>query len=353
MPRSVLQTFPLGFQWPTIDPFLFCVHHLDLYGEGNEIQGPVAALDGRDIGQDFEGIDGWRMYHGSEVPGFPGHPHRGFETVTFVRHGLIDHFDSMGASARYGRGDVQWLTAGRGMVHSETFPLVDRDRPNPTELFQIWVNLPSDDKLAEPFFSMLWSEDIPQLALTDAEGRRVQLTVVAGPVAGVEPPSPPPSSWAARPDSDVAIWHLCMEHGARWTLPAAATAETVRTLYVFEGDGVDLDSDVIGAATGAVVSAESAVELTALGDVELLVLQGRPIGEPVAQYGPFVMNNRSEIEQAFADYRTTGFGGWPWPSQEPVNAPDAGRFARRPDGTLEVPATSSRRPPRTFVVCEP
>ena len=76
---------------------------------------------------DFAGIDGWSMYHGREVPGFPPHPHRGFETVTFVRKGLIDHADSLGAAARFGRGDVQWLTAGGGIVHSEMFPLLDRD----------------------------------------------------------------------------------------------------------------------------------------------------------------------------------------------------------------------------------
>ena len=96
---------------------------------------------------DFAGADGWRMYHGSIVPGFPQHPHRGFETVTFVRQGFIDHSDSLGATARFGRGDVQWLTAGEGIVHCEMFPLLDREGPNPCELFQIWLNLPAADKM--------------------------------------------------------------------------------------------------------------------------------------------------------------------------------------------------------------
>jgi hypothetical protein len=118
----VLQTVPLDFQWPTIDPFLFCVHHDDDYPEANEHSGPAASLAGRSIGQDFAGLDGWRMYHGSTVPGFPQHPHRGFETITFVRTGLIDHADSLGAAARYGRGDVQWMTAGAGVVHARCSP---------------------------------------------------------------------------------------------------------------------------------------------------------------------------------------------------------------------------------------
>src|SRR5689334_25198282 len=124
---------PLGFQWPAVDPFLFCVHHLDRYPAGNDRLGPDAPLDGREIGADFAGHDGWRMYHGEVVPGFPGHPHRGFETVTYVRQGFIDHSDSLGATARFGRGDVQWLTAGKGVVHSEMFPLLERAQPNVLE----------------------------------------------------------------------------------------------------------------------------------------------------------------------------------------------------------------------------
>jgi len=129
---SVLRTGPLGPPpWETRDPFLFCVHHVDRYPAGNDAQGPATSLAGRALGQDFEGQDGWRMYHGRTVPGFPQHPHRGFETVTVVRHGLVDHSDSMGAAARYGAGDVQWLTAGGGIQHAEMFPLVERARDNP------------------------------------------------------------------------------------------------------------------------------------------------------------------------------------------------------------------------------
>jgi redox-sensitive bicupin YhaK (pirin superfamily) len=328
---------PLGFQWGGRDPFLFCVHHLDDYPAGNERLGPAASLAGRDMGQDFEGKDGWRMYHGSVVPGFPQHPHRGFETVTIVRRGLVDHSDSLGAAARFGGGDVQWLTAGAGIVHSEMFPLVHRDRKNPLELFQIWLNLPRADKLVAPHFSMLWNERIPRHVVRDSRGLTTEVTVVAGALAGITPPAPPPKSWASRAEADVAIWTVAMQAGASWTLPAARPG-TARTLYYFRGATLR--------ALGRPVPAYHALELRGDAEVllengddeaELLLLQGRPIGEPVAAYGPFVMSTRAEIHQAIADYQRTQFGGWPWPSDDPVHPRDETRFARHADGHLERP----------------
>jgi redox-sensitive bicupin YhaK (pirin superfamily) len=337
----VLQSVELGNPpWPTIDPFLFCVHHVDDYPAANGSFGPAASLDGRNLGQDFAGVDGWRMYHGQDLPGFPQHPHRGFETVTYVRRGLVDHSDSIGAAARFGRGDVQWLTAGRGIVHSETFPLLDPEGPNPLELFQIWLNLPAADKMAEPHFAMLWDADIPRLVARDDDGRVVEVTVIAGELAGLVPPAPPPRSWASRPDADVAIWHVRIEPGASWTMPPAAGADTVRTLYVFDGADVQIGTRTVARGTGNVVRPDVAVPLSSRGGADVLLLQGRPIGEPVAQSGPFVMNDREGVEQAFADYRATQFGGWPWPSDEPAHG-DEGRFARRPDGSIEVPAERS------------
>src|ERR1041384_2006092 len=198
MSTVIKQIRPLGFQWETADPFLFCVYHNDASPAGNDALGPAASLAGRDIGQDFAGKDGWRMYHGREIPGFPQHPHRGFETVTFVRKGYIDHSDSLGATARFGRGDVQWLTAGAGIVHSEMFPLLDREQPNPLELFQIWLNLPRADKLLAPHFSMLWSDTIPQHVERDGAGRASFVTVIAGRLGEAVAPPPPPHSWASR-----------------------------------------------------------------------------------------------------------------------------------------------------------
>ncbi len=327
----VLELAPLGTPpWPTLDPFLFCVHHDDAYPAGNDQLGPAASLDGRDLGQDFAGKDGWRMYHGDVVPGFPQHPHRGFETVTLARRGYIDHSDSLGATARFGKGDAQWLTAGRGIVHSEMFPLLDGGNPNPVELFQIWLNLPQASKMAEPHFTMFWADTIPVVR----EGGAV-VTVVAGAIGDVRPLAPPPQSWASRPESDVAIWSVVLAPGASWTLPAAQP-DTNRTVYVFRGGGVSFGPRAVKNGHVVLLRPDVAVPVTA-GDAgaELLVLQGRPIGEPVVQHGPFVMNSPQEIQQAFQDYRRTQFGGWPWPDNGPVHAREAGRFARHLDGRVE------------------
>ncbi len=332
---SVREMFPLGFPWPTLDPFLFCVHHDDAYPAGNERLGPAASLAGRQLGSDFAGKDGWRMYHGEVVPGFPQHPHRGFETVTIVRRGLIDHSDSLGATARFGRGDVQWLTAGKGISHCEMFPLVDNAAPNPVELFQIWLNLPKADKLVDPHFTMLWDDKIPRHVETDASGKQTELTVIAGTIGDARAPSPPPSSWASRVDSDVAIWSIRMQPGATFTLPPAK-AGTNRVLYFFRGARLEIADRTVTKACGLVLEPAVPTQLTAGPDaVELLLLQGRPIGEPVVAHGPFVMNTRAEIQQAFADYQRTRFGGWPWPSDDPVHPRAEGRFAKHADGRIE------------------
>jgi hypothetical protein len=332
----ILEQAKLGFPWQTTDPFLFCVHHVDAYPAGNERLGPAASLAGRSMGQDFEGKDGWRMYHGEEVPGFPQHPHRGFETVTIVRRGYIDHCDSLGAAARFGAGDVQWLTAGRGIVHSEMFPLLDPKRPNPLELFQIWLNLPASEKLVDPHFAMLWSRDIPRAEFVDEAGRSTEVMVVAGTLAGKRPPSPPPHSWASRPDADVAIWCLRLDSLATWTIPPALHPSTTRAIYFFRGSSLCVADRLVQSHAALALRSDVAVRLeNGLDESEVLLLQGRPIDEAVVRYGPFVMNSREEIQQAFVDYQRTRFGGWPWPCDGPVHPADESRFAKHAGGRTE------------------
>jgi redox-sensitive bicupin YhaK (pirin superfamily) len=337
--NSVQRVFALGMPWQTLDPFLFCVHHDDAYPAGNPDLGPAASLVGRRIGMDFEGKDGWRMYHGDVVPGFPRHPHRGFETVTVARHGFIDHADSMGATARFGQGDVQWMTAGRGVVHSEMFPLIKADGPNPAELFQIWLNLPRAKKMVDPYFTMLWSHTIPRIRTVDSAGRATVVSVYAGRYGDAAPPAPPPDSWANHPDSHLAIWTVRLDAGAVWSMPACPEGVN-RVLYVFHGE-IAVDGVAVAAGQGAQIRPGAAVSLTAAGEqAEALLLQGRPIGEPVAQHGPFVMSTQDEIRQAYADYRATGFGGWPWKRDDPVHERHKRRFAVHADGRLDVPPGS-------------
>lgn len=332
---AVLRIQPLGFQWETRDPFLFCVHHEDHYPAGNEAMGPSASLQGRDIGRDFQLKDGWRMYHGEKVPGFPEHPHRGFETVTVVRRGLVDHSDSMGAAGRYGGGDVQWMTAGAGVQHAEIFPLLRKDAGNTLELFQIWMNLPRARKLVKPHFKMLWREDIPLYRAKDAKGKSIEAAVIAGALGGLKAPAPPPDSWAADAGNHVAIWTLRLAPGATWALPASRPGVD-RTLYLFKGKELRLDGAALPPYHAADLRGDAEVTLSAgAEECGLLLLQGRPIGEPVVQHGPFVMNSEEEIRQAFADYRKTQFGGWPWPTREPVHPRAKGRFARHADGREE------------------
>ena len=338
MPDEViLQTVPLGLHWPTIDPFLFCAHHNDIYPVGNSQLGPDASLEGRTIGSDFDGIDGWRMYHGTVVPGFPQHPHRGFETITYVREGTCDHSDSLGAIARFGEGDVQWLTAGSGIVHSEMLPLRNRLQPNPLELFQIWLNLPAVDKMCDPSFTMLWAEKIPKIRRIDTDGRRVEVVVIAGAFDGTSPLHPPSNSWASKDSAEVAVWHLHLDPGTSLELPPSRSPETIRTLYVFDGDGVQIGETHLGCDTGSVLRSNDITTLLSSGGADCLVLQGRPIGEPVVQQGPFVMNDEAGLRQTFIDYQRTGFGGWPWPVDGPVHDPDRKRFAVHPNGLVEEP----------------
>ncbi|HMQ01052.1 MAG TPA: pirin family protein, partial [Cyclobacteriaceae bacterium] len=309
---------PLGFPWQTQDPFLFCVHHEDNYPKGNEHMGPDASLAGRAIGQDFApNSAGWRMYHGQNVPGFPAHPHYGFETVTIVTKGLVDHSDSLCAAGRFGFGDVQWMTAGSGVQHCEMFPLVHQDRDNPLELFQIWLNLPKKNKKAEPHFAMLWADSIPEYQHQDAEGKSTRVKVIAGKVAQTQAPEPAPKSWAADESNEVAIWTIKMEPGAEWNLPKAS-ADVNRTLFFYEGRAVSVNDEKFIAHKAIELLADKEVVIKNDGDTEacFLLLQGKPINETVVQHGPFVTNSPDEVREVMAAYGKTQFGGWPWPSYE-------------------------------------
>lgn len=336
MTQANIHIEPLGFPWKTQDPFLFCAYHRDLYPNGNGEMGVESQqLQGRHIGQDFNIKDGWRMYHGSKIPGFPYHPHRGFETITINKEGVVDHSDSLGAAGRFMAGDVQWMTAGRGVQHSEMFPMVNDDSGNTLEIFQIWLNLPKRSKMVEPHFKMLWKEEIPILDLKDENGKTTAVQIVAGSLNGTNAVGSTPNSWAADPENAVGVYTVKMEAGAKWTLPKT-DAEATRTLFYYKGDTVTLMQNNVPSDNMIITPAGQDLEIVnGATDSYFLILEGKPINEPVAKYGPFVMNTQQEIQETMREYQRTQFGGWPWPETETVHPKEKGRFALHADGKEE------------------
>lgn len=275
------------------------------------------------------------------MPGFPKHPHRGFETITITRQGLVDHTDSLGNGGRFGYGDVQWMTAGSGISHAEMFPLLNRGGENTLELFQIWLNLPKAAKMSPPSFKMLWAEELPSKVAGDgASGATAEIVLVAGSLPGFEtPPAPPPDSYAGAVEAGVLVVTVKLSAGASWTLPAysgpGGTASMHRNLYYYAGSGLTIGGASVQDKRRVKVRVDAEIELRATqGPVEVLVLQGRDIGEPVVQHGPFVGNTKQDIMQAFQDYQKDGFGRWPWDGDALVFPRERGRFAKHQDGTL-------------------
>lgn len=336
MNKSIKQIRALNMPWETLDPFLFCAYHRDHYPRGKADLSPDASLAGRNIGQDFGGKDGWSMYHGTKVPGFPAHPHAGFETITVVTEGLVDHSDSLGAAGRFGNGDVQWMTAGKGVQHAEMFPLLNQEKTNPFELFQIWLNLPKASKKVAPYYKMLWNEDIPVVELEDKNGSKTSIKLVAGEYNGTKALAPTPDSWAADPNNELAVWIIQAEANAVFEIPKT-TSNLNKTLYYYEGDTIEIEGEQISVSHAIDLHSDKSVTLAnGSSKSHFLFLQGKPINESVAQYGPFVANSQAEIQDLMYEFQRTQFGGWPWQTASQVHDKEKGRFAVHADGTEEV-----------------
>lgn len=335
--RKILKIEPLGFPWKTQDPFLFCAYHRDVYPAGNtKMVLDAPHLKGRRIGQDFELKDGWRMYHGKSIPGFPYHPHRGFETITINKEGVVDHSDSLGAAGRFMAGDVQWMTAGKGVQHSEMFPLLHQDKENPLEIFQIWLNLPKVSKMTNPHFKMLWRETIPIMRHEDKAGKVTTAEIIAGELEGTKALTPTPNSWAKDPGNVVGVYTVTMEPQAVWTLPKTKK-EANRSIFFYKGSSFKIDTKTIAVNHRIELKADENIEIiNSNEETRFLILEGKPIAETVVQHGPFVMNSHEEIREAMRDYGETQFGGWPWSETEVVHPRDSGRFAKHSNGENEI-----------------
>ena len=324
---SIKNVDKMEFQLHVLNPYVVAFHHRDDFPRGNNEMGPRKMPQGKNSGEDFDPRSDWRMYYGEKTPGFPVHPHRGFETITIMLEGAADHFDSKGSRGRYGSGDVQWMTAGSGIQHSEMFPLLNEDKENPMELFQIWLNLPQKNKFAKPDYKMFWNEDIPIVYEKDSKGNAIEVKIIAGEYKGVQSLDPLPASWAYHRENHVGIALIKLAPQAEFILPGVSDTMN-RVLYNNYGEGITIENRVIGEKYFVELDGGKDLLIKNGGETtHLLLLEGEPINEPMAARGPFVMNTDEELREAFSDYRQTQFGGWPWDSNEPCNAKEMDRFA--------------------------
>ena len=298
MNQPILGIHPLGFPWRTQDPFLFCVYHKDDYPKGNDELGPAASLAGRYLGQDFVIKDGWRMYHGHKVPGFPSHPHRGFEPITLLFKGEQLHRDSLGNEMLVKAGDVQWTTAGRGIIHAEGPSKSFVERGGDLEGIQLWLNLPAKDKMMPAAYQHLKSEDIPIVKNNDGS---MTLKVIAG--------TQGEANGLIQTQTDVNVFTVHASESGQMTVTLPKQHQSL--VYLLDGEVLVNNKEQLkkGALQMFTFNTDGeAIELKAAVESTLLILSGEPIEEEVTQYGPYVMNTQTEIMEAMRDFQQGKMG---------------------------------------------
>ncbi|WP_314441854.1 pirin family protein [Massilia timonae] len=229
---------------------------------------------------------------GDYIAGFPEHPHRGFETITYMLAGRMRHRDSAGNEGMITDGGVQWMTAGRGVIHSE----MPEQNEGLMEGFQLWLNLPASDKMIEPWYRDIPLEEVPRFTLDDG----VTVQVIAGSTHGV-------LGSVQRAHTEPLYLDLEIPAGVTFEQPIPAGHNAF--VYVFRGEAV-IEGKGVGQARMAILDnapGADGVRIKALAPTRLLVLAGRPLNEPIAQYGPFVMNTQAELQQAVEDFRAGRF----------------------------------------------
>ncbi|XUB36359.1 hypothetical protein IGI41_001353 [Enterococcus sp. DIV0876] len=316
---------------PIQNPYILIARHIDDYPEGNGQMAPAIFPENWQRGNDFTSGRGWNMYHGDDVPGFPAHPHRGFETITYAKKGFIDHFDSHGNHGRYGNGDVQWMISGKGLQHAEMFPLLETKEKNPFEIVQIWLNLPSYKKMVPPSYKLRWHEDTPIVPLANKNEDKNFLKILAGHYYDVYAERPEEHSYGFEEENHINIWDGKLEKGETISIPSFPEDVKVQ-FYVGEGK-FKTDETFIERNSLLIYTSDREVTFTAEEDAEFMVFIGKEIDEEVYAYGPFVMNTREEILQAYEDFQKDQFGGWPWETDAPTIPPEKGRFSVYDKGT--------------------
>lgn len=241
---------------------------------------------------------------GVKPRGVATHPHRGFETVTIVYDGEVEHRDSTGAGGVIGPGDVQWMTAGAGILHEEFHSEAYGRTGGPFEMVQLWVNLPARDKMAAPHYQSIRSADIP--VVSRANGA-IRVRLIAGELDGASGP--------ADTYSPMNVWDVELAGGQTVDLPQP---EGWSTLLLVQAGDVRVNGTTVAAGQLVTLDRDGGGLRLVTGeeDVRLLLLAGEPIDEPVVGHGPFVMNTREEIRQAFADYQSGRFGMMPATERE-------------------------------------
>ncbi len=240
-----------------------------------------------------------RIFPPSEVPrGVGPHPHRGFETVTLVYAGEIEHRDSAGHAGRIGPGDIQWMTAGSGVLHEEMFSAAATRAGGAVSMAQLWVNLPAADKMTDPRYQAITADQVPAARFDGATIRVVAGELVDG--AGREHRGP------AETHTPMAVWDAHLEPGAQLRLPIP---EGWRTSVAVLTGAIEIARGPVNGAAVAIVSDEGGdLEMASADGAHVLILTGAPIDEPIANHGPFVMNTRRELQQAFDDFRSGAMG---------------------------------------------
>ena len=277
---------------------------LTTVGDGFNIRRPLPSRSVRQVSP-FLLLDHAGPQHIAPTTGAPGgvdqHPHRGFETVTVLYQGALEHRDNQGNYGKLRAGDVQWMTAGRGIIHEEKHAADFAATGGTLELIQLWVNLPAEHKMTDPAYQDIAESDIP---VVDLDGGR--LRVVAGSYEGTE--------GAATTFTDLNLWDAQLDAGSEIELPMPNTHQV--SIYLRSGSLVitnpEEDSErepraILPGQLAVLTGTGDRLAIRAMEHSELLILTGEPINEPVATYGPFVMNTQREIMQALEDYREGRF----------------------------------------------